>query len=101
MDTAIELAFELLRAVARMLFAILERIPGMLRLLGRFLFELVFEFLGEAIADACARGWRRLYGWVAWITGDSWLAIPLAILLVLVMIAVAFVVIVTVVQALL
>ena len=81
MDTVLELAFE-----------------G-LRFLGRIVLHVVVEIVAETLGGLCGWIWRRIHGWVVWATGFSELAIPISILLILALIAGAFFTIVAVGQA--
>jgi hypothetical protein len=99
MDTVVELAFEVLRLIVRLLAATLHMLFGILRPVAGPIAELLLEIVFEPVAEWCARGWRRIRRWVGHVTGLPRFEIPIAILLVMASIAGGFVAIVKVGQA--
>ena len=70
-----------------------------LRFLGELVRDIICETIGETFGRACGWIWRRVHGWVVWVTGLSELAIPISFLLIIALVAGAFIAIVKIGQA--
>ena len=99
MDTVVELAFEGLRVLIRLIVAALELLLEGLRHIAKPLLQLLMEIAVEVIAQPSGRGWLRLHRWVGRVTGLPRLSIPITILLIMAVLVGAFVAIVKIGQA--
>ena len=101
MDTVLELAFEGLRLVVRLLAAALQLLFESLRSVAGPITQILFDIVIEPVAQSCARSWRRVHRWVGHITGLPQFAIPISILFVMALVAGGFIAIVKLGQAIL
>jgi hypothetical protein len=99
MDTVLELAFEGLRLLARLLVGALQLLFESLRSVAGPVTQILLDVVIEPIAHRCARSWRRIHRWVSRVTGLPQFAIPISIVLVMALVAGGFVAIVQLGQA--
>ena len=98
METVVELAFEGLRVLGRLILAALELLIEAVRGVAKAFFHIVLEAFVEVIAEPCGRGWQRLKRWVGRVTGLPRLAMPITLLLLIAQIVGAYLSIVLVGQ---
>ena len=69
MDAVVELAFEGLRVLARLILAALELLIECIRAIAKPFFHMVLEIAVDVVAEPGGPGWQRLHRRIGRITG--------------------------------